>query len=114
MGVLQSECQQSIRALTGTAGTVEGDFYALFDQESVPAGTFNERLKAWADQRLALGTPYPDIMGSLNAYAVVLGFDAWNNVNNIPAAGGVINLQIQASDGAYLVASDASPIVTAS
>jgi hypothetical protein len=83
MGVLQSEMQQSIRALTGTTNTVEGDFLALFDLEGIAAGTFNGRLKAWADHRLG-GSPHPDIMGSLNALAVTWGFDAWNNVNNVP------------------------------
>jgi hypothetical protein len=106
-GVLQSDLQQSIRDLTGTTWNVEGDFLALFDAESVPAGTFNERLKMWADQRT--GGTYPDIMGSLNAYAVILGFDAWNNVASIPS----LNPSgMQSSDGSDMLSSDGFSIVT--
>jgi hypothetical protein len=35
----QSERQASVRAITGTAGTYEGDFHALFTSLSIPTGT---------------------------------------------------------------------------
>lgn len=44
--------QASVRAVTGTAGTYEGDWHALFDQESIPAGPFNGRLLGWINIKL--------------------------------------------------------------
>jgi|TARA_R110002020_G_scaffold67940_1_gene178193 hypothetical protein len=43
----QSLVQQSVRDLTGTELTYMGDWQALFDQNSIPAGAFAGRMLAW-------------------------------------------------------------------
>lgn len=62
----QSAKQASIRAETGTAGTYEEDWHALFDLRSIDPGTFNERLLAYINQKLMQSyTSLPQAMQAL-------------------------------------------------
>jgi len=63
----QSDLQQSIRAITSTTLNYEGDWHALFDSASIPAGTYNERLLAWINAQLS--SSYTEINGAKAAYA---------------------------------------------
>lgn len=58
--------QASVRAVTGTAGTYEGDFHALFDGQSIPAGDFNGRFLQWINLKLSKSyTSLPEAMQAL-------------------------------------------------
>lgn len=48
----QSLRQASVRAVTSTTLTYEGDFHALFDAHSIAEGTFNGRLLDWINYKL--------------------------------------------------------------
>lgn len=66
--------QASVRAVTGTSETYEGDFHALFDLASIPNGMFNERLLRWINAKLT--TSYTDVNEAMQALATANG--AWN------------------------------------
>lgn len=74
----QGARQASVRAVTGTAFTYEGDWHALFDLDGVAAGSFNGRLLAWINQNL--GTSYSEINGAMNAFAIDQGYSDWNSM----------------------------------
>lgn len=63
--------QASVRAVTGTAGSYEGDWHALFDLSSIPVGAYNGRLLAWIN--LKLGADYAEINGAMAALALNYG-----------------------------------------
>lgn len=60
----QSEIQADVRLKTGTTGTFNEDFMALFNQEtpSTIGKTWNEAFRAWYEERK------PASGGSLGAY----------------------------------------------
>lgn len=78
MGVNQSDRQASVRAVTGTAWTYEGDWSALFDSASIPAGSFNGRLLAWINSTMSAS--YTELNGAMQAYAVSQGAASWNEL----------------------------------
>lgn len=59
--------QASVRAVTGTTSTYEGDWMALFDAASIPAGPFDGRMLAWIN--LKLTTAYIELNGAMQALA---------------------------------------------
>lgn len=63
----QGDRQASVRAVTGTALTNEGDWEALFDAAAIPSGAFNGRMMGWVN--LKLTTAYTDINQALQALA---------------------------------------------
>lgn len=74
----QSDRQADVRASTGTLLTYEGDYLALFDQASIPAGDFNGRFLKWINQRL--GTSFTEINGAKTALAVSAGAPTWDGL----------------------------------
>lgn len=77
----QSLRQASVRALTGTSGTYEEDWMALFDQDGIQSGTFNERLYAWLAGKTGLaGRTIDELM---HAYAVSQGVSNWGALGTI-------------------------------
>jgi hypothetical protein len=44
--------QASVRAVTGTENSYEGDWHALFDLASIPEGDFDGRLLRWINGKL--------------------------------------------------------------
>ena len=101
----------SVQSQSGTTLGYQGDWLTLFANEGYATGTFNERFLNWINGRLS--TSYVDLQTAMEAFAANQGVTRWSDLSSIPSAG-VINLQIKSSDGAYLVASDSSPILTAS
>lgn len=96
--------QASIRASTGTAGTYEEDWLALFDDDGIPAGTFNERLYAWLAIETGLsGRTLDELMV---AWAVTQGVATWNQLGALtltpaaPPAAPVIDLLAISDRGA--------------
>ncbi len=60
--------QASIRGVTSTTWTHEGDWNALFTAAGIAAGTFNERLLLWINARLtASHTNLPAAMAAMAA-----------------------------------------------
>jgi hypothetical protein len=74
----QGDIQASVRSYTGTTGTYEGDFHALFDQNGIQAGAFNGRLLAWLN--LVMGTSYDEINGAKWAFAQYQGAVDWSGL----------------------------------
>ena len=72
--------QQAVRGSTGTAGTYEEDWNALFDDGSVPAGTFNERLLSYINT--ALTTSYTNLPDAMRAFAVANGATTWGEISS--------------------------------
>jgi len=80
----QSSVQALIRASTGTTGTWSEDWSALFDADAVAAGTWDERLLAWINSKLAAS--YTNINDAKQAYAVDQGFANWSSMDSITLA----------------------------
>lgn len=79
----QSLMQASIRAVTGTTYTYEGDWHALFDNDGIPLGQFNERMLRWINVRL--GGAYTEINGAMAAMALAEGADSFNAIGTFTA-----------------------------
>lgn len=71
--------QASVRAVTGTTGTYEGDWHALFTIRGVAAGDFNGRMIAYVNGKL--GTSYNEVNGAMQALA------AANSATNFSSLG---------------------------
>jgi len=71
----QERRQQSVRAVTGTAYAYEGDWHALFDQDGIPPGFFNERMLAWINATLS--GSYTNINDAMRAFAIDQGYSSW-------------------------------------
>lgn len=63
--------QASVRAVTGTTETYEGDWHALFDQAGIADGMFDERLLRWIN--LKLTAEYTDVNEAMQALATSEG-----------------------------------------
>ncbi len=70
----------ALRAVTGTSGTIEEDWHALWDTIGIDDGTFDERMLAWINDQL--GTSYSNLPGAMHAYAANQGFDNWASMGN--------------------------------
>jgi len=66
--------QASVRAVTGTTSSYEGDWHKLFDASSIPAGEFNGRLLAWINAKLTAS--FTELNGAMQALAAANG--AWD------------------------------------
>ena len=67
----QSLRQASIRAVTSTTYTYEGDWHALWDLLGIAAGTFNERMLLYINNQLS--TSYTELNGAMAAFAAEHG-----------------------------------------
>jgi hypothetical protein len=65
------DIQASVRAVTGTAWSYEGDWHALFDLAAIPAGDFDGRLLAWINLRLTAA--YTNINDAMAAFGYANG-----------------------------------------
>lgn len=81
----QSEKQASIREITGTISTYEGDWHALFDDAGIATGDFNGRLLAWINNYLTAS--YTEINSAMAAFAQDQGFDSWDSMGEFQAGG---------------------------
>lgn len=78
--------QASVRTVTGTANTYEGDWHALFDLASIPAGEFNGRLLSWIN--LKLSAAYTEINGAMAALAAFFGAADFGSLGTFDASTG--------------------------
>jgi hypothetical protein len=82
----QESKHTSVRAVTGTTWTYNGDWHALFDSASIASGTFNERMIAWINGRLS--SSYTNINDAMQAFAVNQGFNDWDSMGTFTTSGG--------------------------
>lgn len=78
--------QASVRAVSGTTGTYEGDWLALFDAAGIAGGTFNERLLGWIN--LKLSTAYAEVNGAMQALAASLSAANFSSIGTFNASTG--------------------------
>lgn len=78
--------QASIRAVTGSAETYEGDWHRLFDRDGIPVGHFNERMLRWINARLSAA--YTSIVEAQAAMAALEGAYNWSSLGAFDASGG--------------------------
>lgn len=76
--------QASVRAITETESTYEGDFHALFDMAEISAGTFNGRLLSWIN--LMLDESYTEINSAMSAFAIANNVSSWNELGTFDAS----------------------------
>jgi len=79
----QSLKQASVRAVTGTESTYEGDFMALFDAAGITETTFNGALLAWIN--LKLSEAYTNLPGAMAALAASESAGSWNELGTFDA-----------------------------
>jgi hypothetical protein len=80
MSSAQGDRQASVRALTGTALSYEGDWHALFDLAGIPDGDFNGRLLAWCNAQLAAS--YTNTNDAMQAFAASKGAANWSSLGS--------------------------------
>lgn len=76
-----SQVQAAIRAITGKALDYNGDWHALFDNQSITSGTYNERMLRFLNQ--VMSTNYASLPQAQHAYAVALGFNNWSAMTTV-------------------------------
>ena len=98
--------QASIRAVTSTALTHQGDWLALFDSLEIPAGTFNERLLSYVNAKL--GTTYDNVNGAMAALAADQSANEFQGMGTFtpsigPGGSSDVVLLVNGTDGLLLV-----------
>lgn len=78
--------QASVRAVTGTAETYEGDWHALFDQAEIPPGDFNGRMLQWVN--LKLETAFGHLGEAMHALALAYGAFNFSSLGTFDASTG--------------------------
>lgn len=78
--------QASARDLSGfaTETNYNEDFLRLFDAQSIPAGTFNERQLMWINARMAAS--YTNLNDAMQAYATSQGAHNWSSMGALENA----------------------------
>ena len=76
--------QASVRAVTGTALSYDGDWMALFDQASIPDGPFNGRFLEWLN--LKLTAEYDNLAEAMQALADANGATNFSSLGTFDAA----------------------------
>lgn len=101
----QGDRQASVRTVTGTSGTYDGDWSALFDAAGIAAGDFNGRLLAWINLKLA--TSYINVNDALQALATANAAFNFSSMGTFDAStsGGSTNLLLQES-GSHVLLED--------
>lgn len=76
--------QASVRAVTGTTLTHDGDWHALWDQGGIAEGTFNGRMLLWLNDRLSAG--HDNLNDAMAAFAAEEGATNFSSVGTFNAA----------------------------
>lgn len=85
----QGDRQQTLRTSTGKALSLNGDWMAKFDANSIAGDTFNGRMVAFINAQL--GTTYAEINGAMYAYAIsqtTTGAKSFNELGPFTIVGG--------------------------
>jgi hypothetical protein len=86
MATNQEGRHQAVRDITGTSGSYNEDFLALFALSGFTTGTFNERFLVWLNDEL--GASHTSLPAAMQAYAVAQGANNWSSLNTITSGGG--------------------------
>lgn len=86
----QGDRQASVRAVTGTAWTYEGDWHALFTLAGVAVGTFDERMLAWIN--LKLSAAYINVNDAMQALATANGATNFSSLGTFTASAGPVTI----------------------
>lgn len=78
--------QASVRAITGTTMTYDGDWLALFDQAAIPDDIFNGRFLRWIN--LKLSASYTNLPEAMHALAVAYGAFNFSSLGTFDASTG--------------------------
>lgn len=81
----QSDKQQSIRDVTGTALTYNGDWLALFDSLSIDGSSFDGRMLNYINTQL--GSNYTNLPSAMQAFAEDQGYDNWDSMGTFTPSG---------------------------
>ena len=76
--------QASVRAVTGTTSTFNGDFMALFAQAGITESQYDGALLAWINQKLSAS--YTNLPNAMQAFAVDQGYLNWTQMGTFNAA----------------------------
>lgn len=82
----QSLRQASVRAVTGSAETYEGDWHKLFDLAGLATGSYDERLLRWINYKLTKS--YTNLPEAMQAFAVSVGAANWDSIGTFSAGTG--------------------------
>ena len=104
----QGLLQQSIRDYTNTALSLNGDWLALFANDGIATGTFNERLLTWINS--ILGASYTSLPDAQQAFAVEQGYSNWSTMATIILSGAA-DLLSGETDGLAIDFTDQSAMV---
>ena len=77
----QSKRQAAVRALSGSSLDHNGDWHALFDEDGIAPGTFNERMLIWLN--VQLDASHAGLPEAQAAYAEALGASSWSALDDI-------------------------------
>lgn len=76
--------QASVRAVTGTANSYEGDWHALFTLAGIPQGDYDGRLLQWIN--LVMSKAYTNLPEAMQAFAVGQGAANWSSMGTFAAS----------------------------
>jgi hypothetical protein len=76
--------QASVRTVSSTVLDYNGDWHAMWDAQSIPAGTFNERMLTYINTKLS--TTYTEINGAMAALAANLGVSDFGSIGTFDAS----------------------------
>lgn len=78
----QSGVQAACRDYTGaTDGDYNANWLEVFDEDEIPAGTFNERMLLWLNDWL--GASYASLPQAQQAFAESQGYANWSSMSSI-------------------------------
>ena len=83
MSTNQELRQESVRLVTGTTGTYNEDFLALFALSGFTTGTFNERFYLWLEDRLGISGSGKTLNELMVDFAIDQGVADWNSLGTI-------------------------------
>lgn len=75
--------QASVRAVTSTTGTYEGDWHALFTVRGIAAGDFNGRMIAYVNNKLTAS--YNNVNDAMQALATNAGATNFSSMGTFTA-----------------------------
>jgi hypothetical protein len=104
----QGLLQASIRASTGTAHPLQGDWLALFVAAGITTGSFNERMLRWLNAQLSAS--HTALPVAQQAFAAEQGVADWDAVTTITLGASIVGGLVL--DGAYLVLNGSYLVLT--
>lgn len=99
----QGDRQASVRAVSGSTSTYEGDWLALFDGAGIAAGDFNGRFLSWIN--LKLSASFTEINGAMAALAAFFGIADFGSLGTFDASLGASSAVLN-EDASFILLED--------